>query len=268
MTAKLHDTIGPSSRRSRGAWVSAVLLAAMGMVFAACHLLDVSNPDIVPPEGLNGTAALPTIRAGAIGDLHIAYTGSGAQGSGGTTEGVILLGGMLADELINTETFPDRILADARRPQRESVTLTNVFRNVHRARRAAEVAAGKFRTYSPDTTLDAGLAEMLSLAGYAYAFLAENYCSGVAVSTVNANGSFTYGDPLTSAQVLDTALNRNNSRPCSRLKSVPTVSLPLSPSSPMSRSTVVTESRHGGCILAPAARSMSPRFRCPTFLRR
>ena len=208
MTAKLHDTIGPLSRRFRGAWVSAVSLAAMGMVFAACHLLDVSNPDIVPPEGLNGTAALPTIRAGAIGDLHIAYTGSGAQGSGGTTEGVILLGGMLADELINTETFPDRILADARRPQRESVTLTNVFRNVHRARRAAEVAAGKFRTYSPDTTLDAGLAEMLSLAGYAYVFLAENYCSGVAVSTVNANGSFTYGDPLTSAQVLDTALNR------------------------------------------------------------
>jgi len=208
MTAKLHDTIGPSSRRSRGAWVSAASLAAMGMVFGACHLLDVSNPDIVPPEGLNSTAALPTIRAGAIGDLHIAYTGSGAQGSGGTTEGVILLGGMLADELINTETFPDRILADARRPQRESVTLTNVFRNVHRARRAAEVAAGKFRTYSPDTTLDAGLAEMLSLAGYAYVFLAENYCSGVAVSTVNANGSFTYGDPLTSAQVLDTALNR------------------------------------------------------------
>lgn len=208
MTAKLHDTIGPLPRRSRGAWVSAVSLAAMGMVFAACHLLDVSNPDIVPPEGLNSTAALPTIRAGAIGDLHIAYSGSGAQGSGGTTEGVILLGGMLADELINTETFPDRILADARRPQRESVTLTNVFRNVHRARRAAEVAAGKFRTYSPDTTLDAGLAEMLSLAGYAYVFLAENYCSGVAVSTVNADGSFTYGDPLTTAQVLDTALNR------------------------------------------------------------
>src|SRR6266550_2722443 len=44
--------------------------------------------------------------------------------------------------------------------------------------------------------------------GYAYVFLAENYCSGVAVSTVNADGSFTYGDPLTTAQVLDTALNR------------------------------------------------------------
>ena len=208
MIAILHDMIGPLLRRSRRPWGFAASLAGAGTLLAACHLLDVSNPDIVPPGGLNNAAALPTIRAGAIGDLHIAYSGSGAQGSGGTTEGVILLGGMLADELINTETFPDRILADARQPQRESVTLTNVFRNVHRARRAAEAAAGKFRQYSPDTTLDAGLAEMLSLAGYAYVFLAENYCSGVPVSTVNADGTFTYGDPLTTAQVLDTSLNR------------------------------------------------------------
>jgi hypothetical protein len=208
MIAILHDMIGPRLRRSRRVWVVAASLAGAGMLLAGCHMLDVSNPDIVPPGGLNNAAALPTIRAGAIGDLHIAYTGSGAQGSGGTTEGVILLGGMLSDELINTETFPDRILADARQPQRESVTLTNVFRNVHRARRSAEVAAGKFRTYAPDTTIDAGLSEMLSLAGYAYLFLAENYCSGVPVSTVNPDGTFSYGDPLTSAQVLDTALNR------------------------------------------------------------
>ena len=208
MIAILHDMIGPRLRRSRRVWVRAASLAGAGMLLTSCHLLDVSNPDIVPPEQLNNAAALPSIRAGAIGDLHIAYTGSGAQGSGGTTEGVILLGGMLSDELINTETFPDRILADARRPQRESVTLTNVFRNVHRARRAAEVAAGKFRTYSPDTTIDAGLSEMLNLAGFSYVFLAENYCSGVPVSTVNPDGTFSFGDPLTSAQVLDTALNR------------------------------------------------------------
>ncbi len=208
MIAILHDMIGPRLRRSRRVWVRAASLAGAGMLLTSCHLLDVSNPDIVPPEQLNNAAALPSIRAGAIGDLHIAYTGSGAQGSGGTTECVILLGGMLSDELINTETFPDRILADARQPQRESVTLTNVFRNVHRARRAAEVAAGKFRTYSPDTTLDAGLSEMLNLAGFSYVFLAENYCSGVPVSTVNPDGTFSFGDPLTSAQVLDTALNR------------------------------------------------------------
>src|SRR5712692_5702979 len=83
--------------------VAAVLMAS------ACHVLDVSNPDIVPADNLNNPAALPTIRAGAIGDFGIAYSGSGAQGSNGTTEGQVLIGGMLGDELINTETFPDRV---------------------------------------------------------------------------------------------------------------------------------------------------------------
>src|SRR5438105_3843209 len=208
MTAIFHDIVGPLFRRLGLPRTSAVVVAGAGVLLAGCHLLDVQNPDIVPPTGLSNAAALPTIRAGAIGDLHIAYTGSGAQGSGGTTEGVILLGGMLADELINTETFPDRILADARQPQIESVTLTNVFRNVHRARRAADIAAAKFREFSSDTTQDAGLSEILSLAGFSYVFLAENYCSGIPVSTVNADGTFSFGDPLTTTEVLDTALNR------------------------------------------------------------
>src|SRR6266567_1049314 len=186
----------------------ALSLAAV-LVVSGCHVLDVSNPDIVPGDNLNDPAALPTIRAGAIGDFGIAYSGSGAQGSNGTTEGQILISGMLGDELINTETFPDRVFTDARQPQPESATLTTIFRNLHRARHSAEQAAAKFRQLS-DTTTNAGLSEMLSLAGYTYVFLAENYCSGVPVSTVNADGSFTFGTPLTTAQLLDTALSRFN----------------------------------------------------------
>src|SRR5437660_9435554 len=120
------------SPRMRLALGVAAVLAVSG-----CQLLDVSNPDIVPPVDLNSAAALPTIRAGAIGDFGIAYSGSGAQGSGGTTEGQILISGMLGDELINTETFPDRVFADARQPQPKSATLTAIFRNLHRARRSA-----------------------------------------------------------------------------------------------------------------------------------
>src|SRR5437588_11239784 len=51
---------------------------------------------------------------------------------------------------------------------------------------------------------------MLSLAGFTYVFFAENYCSGVPFSTVNADGSFTFGGPLTRQQVLDTAITRFN----------------------------------------------------------
>src|SRR3989441_7140882 len=202
-TQRTHPRASPRSHRLR-VWPA---LTAAVLLEAGCHILDVTNPDIVMPPSLNGSAALPTIRAGAIGDFAIGYSGSGAQGSGGTTEGQILLSGMLADELINTETFPDRILADARQPQIESATLQTVFRNLHRARRSAEVAVQKFRQFA-DTTVDAGLSEMLSLAGFTYVFFAENYCSGVPFSTVNADGTFTFGGPLTRQQILDTAIDR------------------------------------------------------------
>jgi len=184
----------------------ALSLAAV-LVASGCHVLDVATPDIVPGDNLNDPNALPTIRAGAIGDFGIAYSGSGAQGSNGTTEGQVLISGMLGDELINTETFPDRVFTDARQPQPESGTLTTIFRNLHRARHSTEGAAERFRALS-DTTTNGGLSEMLSLAGYTYVFFAENYCSGVPVSTVNADGSFSFGAPLTTAQLLDTALNR------------------------------------------------------------
>src|SRR5258708_13720942 len=120
----------------------ALSLAAV-LVAGGCRLLDVQNPDIVPAANLNDPNALPTIRAGAIGDFGIAYSGSGAQGSNGTTEGQVLISGMLGDELINTETSPDRGFVDARQPQPETATLTTTFPNLHRARHSTERPAGR-----------------------------------------------------------------------------------------------------------------------------
>lgn len=185
------------------ALVSAVALAAFG-----CHALDVQTPDIVPPTSLNDPNALPTLRAGAIGDFEIAYDGSGAQGSSGTTEGQVAASGTIADEWINTETFPDRVSADARTVDPSSATYATIFANVARARVSAENAAARFRAISPDTTKDAGLSEMLSLAGLTYIFFAENYCNGVPLDQLNADGSITHGVQLTTSQILDTAQDR------------------------------------------------------------
>ena len=181
---------------------------ALALLVTACHTLDVTQPDIIQPGNLQSAAALPTIRAGAIGDFTISYSASGAQGSSGTTEGQILTSGLLSDELINTETFPDRINVDRRFVEINGATMANVFRNLSKARRSAEVAATNFRKLSPDTTLDSGLSEMLSLAGFTYLMFAENYCNGVPVSNVDANGNLVFGSPLTNVQLLDTAINR------------------------------------------------------------
>lgn len=206
MTISELRSAGPRGARLRrlvGLSAAALLLAPV----AGCHLLDVQTPDVVPTSALTGANALPTIRAGAIGDFAIAYDGSGAQGSGGTTEGQVLISGMLGDELINTETFPDRIQVDARQSDPASATLAFIYQNLHTSRASAEAAAGKFAQFS-DTTKDPGESEMLSIAGFDYVFLGENYCSGSPVDRANPDGTVAYGTPLTTVQILDTAMAR------------------------------------------------------------
>jgi hypothetical protein len=183
------------------------LTAGAVVLFGGCHLLDVTTPDVVPIGVLTNAGALPTIRAGAIGDFDLAYVGSGASGSSGTVEGQVLISGMMSDELINTETFPDRVQADARQTDPASATFATVFQNLSRARGSTELAVSKFRALS-DTTANSGLSEMLSLAGFTYTMFGENYCSGVPVSNLDASGNVVYGAPLTTVQILDTALNR------------------------------------------------------------
>ncbi|HLQ67932.1 MAG TPA: hypothetical protein VK124_00270 [Gemmatimonadales bacterium] len=179
--------------------------ALVVVAIASCNLLDANTPDVVPTGGLNDPLALPTIRAGAIGDFGIAYTGSGAQGSGGTTEGQVLASGLLADEWINTETFPDRVQADARQTDPASATWTTVYRNLARAHLSTINAAAKFQALS-DSTANSGRAEMLALAGYTRLFFAENYCSGVPLSYPNPDGTVRNGAQLTTQQLLDSAL--------------------------------------------------------------
>jgi hypothetical protein len=210
MLPTLLQTMHDSARRVRRC-VSGLALAAATVMFTAlgCGLLDTTDPDIVIPPNLDGPEALPTVLAAAIGDFSLAYSGSGADGSGGV-EGVVMYSGLLGDEWINSETFPTRIEVDRRNVQITNGTLETWFRTLSRARRSADVAAEKYRQFSPDTTAETGFPEVLALAGYTYLFFAENYCSGVPFSTPNPDGTFTFGSQLTTLQTLDSALSKFN----------------------------------------------------------
>jgi len=192
-----------------------VLVAvASALAQAGCNdPLTVKLPDIIPPSALSDSGALATLRAGAIGDFDLAYTGDHPDGSGGNGEGVILYGGLLADEFVNSETFPTRIQVDSRNITYAAGSTTNSdvdlwYRLMHRARRSAEIAAGRYRAIAP---ADPAYPEMLTLAGYTYIFFAETYCSGTAVSQIDSAGKITYGQPLTTTQLLDTAIARFDS---------------------------------------------------------
>jgi len=128
-----------------------LVTVALALAQAGCNdPLTVKLPDIIPPSALSDSAALATLRAGAIGDFDLAYTGDHPDGSGGNGEGVILYGGLLADEFVNSETFPTRIQVDSRNITYAAGSTTNAdvdlwYRLMHRARRSAEAAAARYK---------------------------------------------------------------------------------------------------------------------------
>src|SRR5438477_447696 len=72
-----------------------LVLVAVGLTLAQAGCNDpltVKLPDIIPPAALSDSAALATLRAGAIGDFDLAYTGDHPDGSGGNGEGEIPYG--------------------------------------------------------------------------------------------------------------------------------------------------------------------------------
>lgn len=172
----------------------------------ACGVLDVNDPDIIDPDDLNTSAVLPTIRASALGDFAVAYAGAPF-----TSTGQILLGGLLADELVprSAGENPDFAAVNARNVTIENSHLRE-FLFLSQARRAAEAAAARYRALAADTSVEPGLSEMLSLAGYTYVLFAEHWCSGIPFSTATDDGTIVFGQPLTTTEVVDTALERFN----------------------------------------------------------
>src|SRR5262245_36957772 len=94
------------------------LFAAGAIVLgaAACspdRLLDVRDVDVLDPSTLNTKEALPTLLAGSLSAFQIAFSGAGDLTNGGH-EGMVNMSGLLSDEYIHAETFPDRQSVDIR----------------------------------------------------------------------------------------------------------------------------------------------------------
>ncbi len=184
-------------RQTRGAKLAG--LAAI-LALAACspdEILEVEDIDVALPEAVNDATALPSILAGAIGEFGVAYNGGGDFN-------IITVGGQLADEFHNTETFPTRIEVDQRRQQPQSNgSLRDLYYDVHQARAMADRAAAAFEEFG---ATDPGHAEALNLSALSYIMLGENYCGAVPISRELGPGDFEYGQMLTNAQLFDSVV--------------------------------------------------------------
>ena len=183
---------------------STVLGVGVIVAASACNigdLLDVDDPDVATPGSLTGEDALPVLLAGAFGDFQLAYSGDNA----GVTEGLVNLGGLLADEFEIAESFPTRVPIDRRDIDNVNTTLNTAYSYVHRARAAAELSARRHEEFDPNSS---GHALSLAIAAYSYILLGENFCSGVPVSTLTDAGGTEFGPPLSTEQLFNEAIER------------------------------------------------------------
>ena len=186
----------PRARRAARALAAACAAAAA----AACST-SVSDPTIVSPSALRDTTALPTVLNGAVGDLAHAYAGDN-----GNTEGVILLGGLRADEYRNSDYFDTRIQVDRGRINVNNGSVDSLFAILNIARRSAELATSTYARLAPN---DYRHAAALNVDAYTYVLLAETFCSGIPFTELQGGGSsFAYGTPLTTQQVFEIAAAR------------------------------------------------------------
>jgi hypothetical protein len=184
------------------AFASLSIFLTLGTI-SCDSIVEVVDPDIVTPESLNSEAGIQTLKAGSLGDLSVAMSGS-AAGHGATT-GLIVMSGLMSDEYDYSGTFPTRREADTRILQNTNSSMDRIYGNLHKARAGAEATidlAVAFGGGLPEVE-----SEMQSVVGYSYVMFAETFCGGVPFSKVPSDGGeIQYGEPLSTEQMFSAAI--------------------------------------------------------------
>lgn len=207
--------ISTSSRRgrverARAPWHLVAAFAGLATVVVGCNpseALKVNEPDNVQPGQITNAAGLPSIRNATLSAFQIAYSGAADLSNGGH-EGQVNMSGLITDELEDVETFTTRIQIDGRVALPGNQTLNGDFIDLASARSFADQADAGYNKYDANND-DHSL--VLSYGAYTYVLFAENWCEGVPVSSINASGVITYGQPLTRPQLLAIAIQRFDS---------------------------------------------------------
>jgi starch-binding outer membrane protein, SusD/RagB family len=192
-----------AARVRRGRTAAAIACAIAGTIaLAACHpteVLQVQDPDIINPTNVQSAAGANAVRLGAIGRLNAATSGGST-----TSEGLLLLSGLFADEWNNGDSFIDRWAVDQRSINPPNTFLTDVDRMLQRARVSASQAVELLRTFNPTGPV-ADVGEMYFVQAYVENAIGEHYCNGLTLSRI-VNGAEEYGEPMTTTAAFELAV--------------------------------------------------------------
>ncbi len=187
--------------RLRGAL--SLLLAAGALT--ACNrdkILQVTDPDIINPSNLGSAEAAEALRVGALS--RVSDVTGGLQGSGSLNEGIFHFSGVVADEWRSTDTFVQRDEADSRSITESNSAMTLEARGLHRIRTAANQAIASLRQWKPADTASVG--QMYWARGWAEMSIAENFCNGMPLSSLDAANNIVYGEPLMNVEIYNRAI--------------------------------------------------------------
>lgn len=179
--------------------------AALALSLAACDtdkILEVPDPEFPTDESLQQPEALPLLIRGAMGEFWRAYGGNGLDNLG-----YVPAVALFTDEFLSSDTFNDRNKLDERiqQPPSQGNPSDLAFERLQKARRAARDAAAAVTKVRGAN--DPDVATLLALEAYTYVALAEGFCGSVPISNVEG-GSFENGAPLSTTQLLDSAIVR------------------------------------------------------------
>ena len=185
--------------------LGAVLVAPL----AACdtdEILRVDDPEFASPESLRTEAGLPTLVAGAIGDFAVGYGGD-------ANDSFLSAVAVFTDEFYQSDTFISRLALD----QRDFVPTIQgnrepdrAYNRLQSARRSLSETADALAELAKQGANDPRYARLKALEGYTFVALGEGFCSGIPISTSALGVPGEAGQPLSTTQVFDAAIERFN----------------------------------------------------------
>ncbi len=191
----------PRCRQRRRAMLAILAVAVLGGT--GCSLDGLLNGDELPKDVSD--PALTDTPTGA----RNAYNGTLAQfrgafgGSGGAdpSVSVVAMTALLTDELLDAGagSVDRRFL-----PERTGAMTDITYSELQKVRGQATQAIGLAGRHLPDQP--AFLGHLYAMQGYAEIFLAELFCSGIPLSTIDFGGDFTYHAGSTTAEVFGHAV--------------------------------------------------------------
>jgi len=147
-------------------------------LLSGCQLDEIvkaTDPDVIDPVFIQSASGADGIRVGTLGRFNANTTGG---------ESMLLYGGLMGDEFTTGDTFVQRIETDQRSLTPENANITTANRGIHLVRVGALQARAALRQFPQVTGNEWRLAEMFFVEAYMINLLAEHFCSGQPLSTL------------------------------------------------------------------------------------